>query len=133
MNEPDTEEYGQRVSTGIAGLNNVLCGGLDPDRLYLVEGEPGTGKTTLALQFLLEGQRLGERGLYVTLSETTEELTHVATSHGWPLHGIETFQRAPIAERAADEYTLYHPAEIELADLTKAVLERVDAVRPTRI
>jgi circadian clock protein KaiC len=101
--------------------------------MHLVEGEPGTGKTTLALQFLLEGRRRGEVGLYVTLSETTEELNHVAASHGWTLDGIGTFQLAPIAERAGDEYTLYHPAEIELADLTKSVLERVEAARPTRV
>jgi circadian clock protein KaiC len=101
--------------------------------MHLIEGEPGTGKTTLALQFLLEGRRRGEDGLYVTLSETTEELNHVAVSHGWTLDGVGTFQLAPIAERAADEYTLYHPAEIELADLTKSVLERVEAAKPTRV
>jgi circadian clock protein KaiC len=101
--------------------------------MHLIEGEPGTGKTTLALQFLLEGRRLGESCLYVTLSETTEELNHVAASHGWNLEGVTTFQLAPIAERAADEYTLYHPAEIELADLTKSVLERIEAARPARI
>jgi circadian clock protein KaiC len=101
--------------------------------MHLIEGEPGTGKTTLALQFLLEGRRRGEGGLYVTLSETTEELKHVAASHGWTLDGIDTFQLAPIAERGADEYTLYHPAEIELADLTKSVLERVEAARPSRV
>ena len=101
--------------------------------MYLIEGEPGTGKTTLALQFLLEGRRAGERGLYVTLSETAEELHHVAASHGWSLEGLDVYQLAPVAERAADEYTLYHPAEIELADLTKTVLERIDASRPARV
>jgi circadian clock protein KaiC len=101
--------------------------------MHLIEGEPGTGKTTLALQFLLEGRRLGENVLYVTLSETIEELNHVAASHGWTLDGVDTFQLAPIAERAADEYTLYHPAEIELADLTKSVLERVEEARPARV
>ncbi len=121
------------ASTGILGLDQLLHGGLPRDRMHLIEGEPGTGKTTLALQFLLEGRRLGEDGLYVTLSETTEELNHVAASHGWTLDGVTTFQLAPIAERAADEYTLYHPAEIELADLTKAVLERVEAARPARV
>jgi circadian clock protein KaiC len=84
MNEPRTEAEETNVSTGIAGLDNVLCGGLDPDRLYLIEGEPGTGKTTLALQFLLEGARHGERGLYVTLSESERELRLVAK---WPAPG----------------------------------------------
>src|SRR5512138_707536 len=117
------------ASTGVPGLDQLLHGGLPRGRMHLIEGEPGTGKTTLALQFLLEGRRLGEAGLYVTLSETTEELQHVAASHGWTLDGVVTFQLAPIAERAADEYTLYHPAEIELADLTKTVLDRVEAAR----
>jgi len=119
--------------TGIAGLDQLLRGGFPRDRMHLIEGEPGAGKTTLAMQFLLEGRRVGEGGLYVTLSETTEELQHVAASHGWNLDGITTFQLAPIAERASDEYTLYHPAEVELADLTKTVLQRVEAARPSRI
>ena len=98
--------------------------------MHLIEGVPGTGKTTLALQFLLEAKRRGERSLYVTLSETTEELTAVATSHGWSLDGIETHQLAAVPNRAAEEYTLYHPAEVELGDLTKTVLERADRVKP---
>ena len=84
-----------RISTGIAGLDDILCGGLDPDRLYLVEGEPGTGKTTLALQFLLEGARCGEKGLYVTLSESERELRLVAKRHGWTLDGISVFELVP--------------------------------------
>jgi circadian clock protein KaiC len=122
-----------QASTGIPGLDQLLHGGLPRDRMHLIEGEPGAGKTTLALQFLLEGRRLGEDGLYVTLSETAEELRHVAASHGWTLDGVETFQLGPIAERGSDEYTLYHPAEIELADLTKTVLERVEKIRPARV
>jgi circadian clock protein KaiC len=122
-----------RVSTGIPGLDQLLRGGLPAARLHLIEGEPGTGKTTLAMQFLLEGRRVGEQGLYVTLSETVEELHHVAASHGWGLDGIETFQLAPIGERAADEYTLYHPAEIELGDLTKAVLQHIESTAPSRV
>jgi len=121
------------LQTGIAGLDQLLHGGLPRSRLHLIEGEPGTGKTTLALQFLLEGRRSGERGLYVTLSETTDELQHVAASHGWSLKGIDLYQLSSIADRAADEYTLYHPAEIELGDLTKAVLEQVQQVKPTRV
>lgn len=76
--------------TGVPGLDQLLRGGLPRDRMHLIEGEPGTGKTTLALQFLLEGRRVGEGGLYVTLSETTEELQHVAASHGWGLDDITT-------------------------------------------
>jgi circadian clock protein KaiC len=126
-------ESARQAPTGIPGLDELLRGGLPRNRLHLIEGEPGTGKTTLAMQFLLEGRRAGERGLYVTLSETTEELHHVAASHGWSLDGIETFQLAPVGERGTDEYTLYHPAEIELADLTKTVLQHVEAIRPARV
>lgn len=122
-----------RVFTGIPGLDDLLHGGLPAERLYLIEGEPGTGKTTLAMQFLLQGQRVGEGSLYVTLSETVEELHHVAASHGWNLDGIEMFQLAAIGERATDEYTLYHPAEIELGDLTKAVFQRIESAAPARV
>jgi circadian clock protein KaiC len=99
--------------------------------MHLIEGVPGTGKTTLALQFLLAARDRGERTLYITLSETTEELSAVAESHGWSLDGIETHQLAPVTSRAAEEYTLYHPAEVELSDLTKSVLERADRVQPS--
>jgi circadian clock protein KaiC len=107
-----------------------MGGGFPARRLHLIEGVPGTGKTTLALQFLLAAKDRGERTLYVTLSETAEELAAVADSHGWSLDGIETQQLAPVPNRAAEEYTLYHPAEVELADLTKTVLERADRVQP---
>jgi circadian clock protein KaiC len=98
--------------------------------MHLVEGVPGTGKTTLALQFLLAARARGERTLYITLSETTEELAAVAASHGWSLDGIDTYQLAAVPNRAAEEYTLYHPAEVELGDLTKSVLERAERVQP---
>lgn len=83
--EPET------ISTGSAGLDDILGGGLDSDRVYLIEGRPGTGKTTLALQFLLEGARRRERCLYVTLSESERELRAVVTRHGWTLSGIDVF------------------------------------------
>src|SRR6478609_4567787 len=83
-----------RISTGVAGVDEILRGGLAPNRLYLLEGAPGAGKTTLALQFLLEGRARGERVLYVTLSETAEELATVVASHGWTLDGIDMFELA---------------------------------------
>src|SRR4051794_37358341 len=88
-------EDAPRISTGNAGLDDILGGGLDPGRMYLYEGRPGTGKTTIALQFLLEGARLGERVLYITLSETQQELRIVARRHGWSLDGIDVFELVP--------------------------------------
>ncbi len=120
----------EQASTGIAGLDELTGGGFPTRRLYLIEGVPGTGKTTLALQFLLAAKARGERTLYVTLSETAEELASVAESHGWSLDGIETQQLDAAPKRVAEEYTLYHPAEVELADLTKTVLQRADRVGP---
>src|SRR5215210_696338 len=124
----------QRVKTGIAGLDLLLDGGLPTNRLYLVEGDPGTGKTTLALQFLMEGRALGETCLYVTLSETANELEGVARSHGWTLDRLEIFELARLEALGPDEqYTLYHPSEIELGGMVKSVLEIIDRVRPSRI
>lgn len=123
-----------RLRTGIEGLDFLLDGGLPANRLHLIEGDPGTGKTTLALQFLLEGRRLGETCLYVTLSETTTELKGVARSHGWSLDGLEVFELAQPETRTAEEqYTLYHPSEIELGEMVKSVLEMTDRLRPTRV
>ncbi len=84
-----------RISTGNAGLDDILGGGIDPERMYLFEGQPGSGKTTLALEFLLEGVRAGEPTLYVTLSETERELRLVAKRHGWSLNGITIFELIP--------------------------------------
>lgn len=81
-----------RISTGVAGLDNIVAGGLEPGRVYLVEGTPGTGKTTPSLQFLMAGRDAGETVLYITLSESEQELRTVAASHGWDLHGIEIFE-----------------------------------------
>jgi circadian clock protein KaiC len=83
------------AATGVAGLDDILGGGLAPNRLYLVEGMPGSGKTTLAFQFLLEGARLGESVLYVTLSETKEEITSVADAHGWAIERIAIRELVP--------------------------------------
>jgi circadian clock protein KaiC len=123
------------VATGIEGLDEILRGGLPEHRLYLVEGEPGTGKTTLALQFLLEGARHGERGLYVTLSETAEELRAVALSHGWSLDHLAIYELAPTPEPLStdEQYTILHPSEVELGETTQAVFEEVEQIHPSRI
>ena len=119
------------ASTGIPGLDQLMGGGFPTRRMHLIEGVPGTGKTTLALQFLLAARARGERTLYVTLSETTDELLSVAESHGWTLDGIDIQQLAPVQQRALEEYTLYHPAEVELGDLTRTVLESAERIQPS--
>ncbi|HJU53643.1 MAG TPA: ATPase domain-containing protein [Pyrinomonadaceae bacterium] len=123
------------MGTGIEGLDNILEGGFPANRIYLVEGDPGTGKTTLALQFLLEGARRGEPGLYVTLSETKEELLSVAESHGWTLEGFGIYELLPTASSLNPEsqYTIFHPSEIELGETTNAVLEEVERLKPRRV
>ena len=122
------------ASTGVHGLDELLQGGLTPNRMYLVEGLPGAGKTTLGMQFLLDGRARGERTLYVTLSETTTELTGIAASHGWTLEGIDLYQLAATeTARPEEQYTLYHPAEVELGETIKNVLEAIERVRPARI
>ena len=123
-----------RACMGIMGLDDILGGGLPTNHLYLIDGEPGTGKTTMALQFLLEGARKGERGLYVTLSESREELQAVAESHGWNLDGIDIFEMSKEGTRDLEEsYTIFHPAEVELQQTVDEVLDVVKAKNPLRI
>src|SRR5215212_11874341 len=106
-----------RAAIGIAGLDDILGGGLTANRLYLIEGMPGSGKTTLAFQFLMEGVRLGERVLYVTLSETEAEIRDVAASHGWKLDGVSIRELIPSEDTLLpdEQYTMFHPSEVELS------------------
>ena len=120
-------------STGVRGLDILLRGGLPADRIYLVQGNPGTGKTTLALQFLLAGRDRGESCLYVTLSETGEELHDVAASHGLSLEGVHLYQLSTPHSASAETYTLYHPAEIELGEMMQNVLEMTERTQPHRV
>lgn len=121
------------TSSGIYGLDTILEGGFTRGQLFLVEGVPGSGKTTLAMQFLLSARSRGESVVYVSLSESAVELHATAVSHGWNLDGVHIIELAP-AEALLDpdeENTMFHPAEIELAATTRAVLADVERLKPT--
>ncbi len=130
-----TPPPGGRDHTGIAGLDNILAGGLPSNRLYLVKGEPGVGKTTLALQFLLEGVRAGQRTLYITLSETEIEIRQVAESHGWSLDGIDLYELSSSEQTLSldDENTLYSTADVDLKEVIRVLLDEVERVKPQRV
>ncbi|MEA2413670.1 MAG: circadian clock protein KaiC [Thermoanaerobaculia bacterium] len=123
------------ASTGIAGLDAILGGGFPKDHVYLIQGDPGAGKTTLSLQFLLEGVKLGEKALYITLSETKRELHAVAKSHGWSLDGVEIHEHLVREETLSEEEdtTIFHPSEIELGQTVSRLLEQVERVNPQRV
>ncbi|MGE0171368.1 MAG: ATPase domain-containing protein [Oligoflexales bacterium] len=123
------------ISTGVHGLDQILMGGLPRHRLYLVEGSPGTGKTTFGLQFLMEGQRNNEVGLYVSLSETKEEIEAVAKAHGWSLDGIQIFELAASEEQLSPDrqYTMFRAAEVELTPILQEILKQVELTKPSRI
>lgn len=123
------------VSTGNAGLDAILQGGLPESRLYLLEGAPGSGKTTLCLQYLLDGVSKGEKVLYVTLSETSEELASVADSHGWSLEGVSLFELSSADEILGEgsEQSVLHPWELELGNTIKLIQAEVERIKPTRV
>ena len=131
----ETDQTPTLINTGIAEFDAVLGGGLTAQRVYLLHGTPGSGKTTLSLQFLIAGQMAGEKTLYVTLSETKAELHAVAASHGLDLSGVEIFELIA-AEKDLDpdnQYTMFQPSEVELNVTTQEIVAAVDRVKPTRV
>ena len=132
---PDEIRSDPRVSTGCAGLDIILNGGLPRGRLYLIEGDPGAGKTTLALQFTRDGANKGERSMYITLSESRADLNHSASSHGISLENIEIVELWPNENDLLPEqqYTVFHPAEVELNDRMQRIVKEIRRVRPDRL
>ncbi|MEJ6023950.1 ATPase domain-containing protein [Ramlibacter sp. PS4R-6] len=123
------------LSSGVPGLDDILGGGLTAHRIYLLEGEPGAGKTTSGLQFLMEGARNGEEVVYITLAENIEELRSVAESHGWDLKGIHIHEVLPTEEvlLREDQYAMFHPSEVEMVDTLKTILSVVEERKPVRV
>ncbi len=130
-----TGTHDERCPSGIPGLDDILAGGLPAKCFYLIQGDPGSGKTTLALQFLLEGVRRGERVFYITLSETRAELLQVADSHGWSLDEIPLLELSSIETllRPEAQTTVFHPSEVELNKITKLLLDETERLKPARI
>lgn len=133
--DPSTRPSPPRCQTGNDGLDDILGGGLPRNCLYLVQGDPGSGKTTLALQYLLEGRRRGESAFYITLSETKQELANVAASHGWSLEGIPLLELSAIEAllRPEARTTVFHASEMELSKVSNLILEQIRTHRPSRV
>src|SRR5260221_10294229 len=130
------EPIAGKAKTGIWGLDDILSGGFSRGHVFLVEGAPGTGKTTIALQFLMEGAQAGEKCLYITLSETERELREGAGSHGWSLEdGIEVFELLPPESLLDSEQqqSLFYSPDLELGESTKQFFEAVERARPSRV
>lgn len=127
--------YENRASTGIAGLDEVLGGGLPRNHLYAIQGTTGAGKTTLGLQFVLEGARAGERALYLSFAERRADLEQIAASHGWSLEGVVIQEMGPTAEELelTEGYTLFHPSEVESGEALQAILAAMEQARPDRV
>ena len=124
-----------RLRTGITGLDDILWGGLPAGHVYLIEGDPGSGKTTMGLQFLLQGVANGEPTLYVTLAESREELETVAESHGFDILKVEIFEVKPpeLDQTGSDQYTVFHPSEVELVDVMQNILSKMEKTKAGRI
>lgn len=135
LNSPETHAADTLAPTGIGGIDDIIRGGLPENCVYVVTGSPGSGKTTLAMQFLLEGVRRNETSLYVTLSESRREIEKVARSHGWDLSGVEICELVPSEMKlgANSQLTVFNPSELELGETTEALIAAVDRVKPNRI
>lgn len=135
MDSEDDIAGGEAVSTGVAGLDDILVGGYSSNRIHLVEGLPGAGKTTLALQFLRAGLAAGETTLYITLSETEPEIVHSAGTHGWKLDGIHIFELIPpeLSLDTSREQSVYYSSDLELGETINMVMAEVERVAPARI
>jgi len=135
MDEFDDTTDAPPLSTGVSGIDDILRGGFSPDCLYLLTGTPGSGKTTLAMQFLMEGARAGESCLYVTLSESRREIAKVARSHGWDLSGIHICELVPSEHNLSAEaqLTVFNPSELELGETTQALIAEVERHKPKRV
>lgn len=130
--EQGTSSGGEHVPTGVPGLDDILDGGYSSNRIHLVEGQPGAGKTTLAIQFLLEGQRAGKKGLYITLSETRAEIIHSAGTHGWNLDGLDIFELVPpeLSLDPSREQSVYYSSDLELGETISMVIAEVERTSP---
>jgi circadian clock protein KaiC len=125
-----------RASTGVEGLDDIMLGGLAPGHVFLLEGNPGTGKTTIALSFLLAGAREGEQGLYITLSETERELRDGAASHGWSINdNIEVFELVPPESLLNEDQqqSLLYSSDLELGEATKSIIGAFERTKPRRV
>jgi circadian clock protein KaiC len=123
------------VSSGCAGLDAALDGGYPRGHFYLLEGDPGAGKTTLGLQFMTEGAKNGESVLFITLSESRQELIDIAHSHGFSIDGVEIFELLPGEDdlKPEGQYTVFHPSEVELNDRMQTLFNEVERVKPDRL
>jgi len=123
------------VSSGIEGLDRILCGGFLREGFYLLQGDPGSGKTTLALQFLMQGAKQGERALYITLTETYSDLHKAARSRDWSLEGVDIcdLTAADLTALRNSQYVMFHPSEVELGETTRRILSEVERVQPERV
>src|SRR5436190_10919937 len=135
VSDKHSPEDSERCPTGVEGLDDILAGGLPRGGFYLIQGDPGSGKTTLALQFLREGLRRGEKVFYITLSETKPELLQVARSHGWSLDKIAVLDLSVVENllRPEAQTTVFHPSEVELTRMSQVLIDEVCKTQPTRL